>query len=201
MALIDELRAHPARMVMALCATQIVVWTIIPALTNLALPIDVIEGYLWGREWVLATYKHPALPSWVLEASRILTRQTGWPAYLVSQLFIAATLGLIYAFGRDLMDARRGAVAALLMTGVLFFTWASPEFNHNIAQMPFWIGFVWALWRATRGSSVGAWLLVALFAAACMYTKLSCASLLLTGGLWLLWDTRSRSTLTRSATY
>jgi 4-amino-4-deoxy-L-arabinose transferase-like glycosyltransferase len=191
----DRLRNDPALVVLALCVVQGLTWTIVPALTNLALPIDVIEGYLWGREWVLATYKHPALPSWVLEFSRIVTGQIGWPAYLVSQIFIAATLWLIFLLGRDLMDARRGAAAAMLMTGVFFFTWFSPEFNHNVAQMPFWIGFCWALWRATRLGTLVSWLFVALFAAACTYTKLSCATLLLTGGLWLLWDRRGRRSL------
>lgn len=161
----------------------------------MALPIDVIEGYLWGREWVISTYKHPALPSWMLEASRVLTGHIGWPAYLVSQLFIAATLALIYILGRDLMDARRGAAAALLMTGVFFFSWFSPEFNHNIAQMPFWIGFVWALWRATHEASTGRWIVVALFATACVYTKLSCGVLLAVGALWVLWDARTRRQL------
>lgn len=194
----DRLRESPAHVVVALCCVQALLWTLIPALTTvspLALPVDVTEGYLWGREWVLATYKHPALPSWVLEASRIVTGRIGWPAYLVSQLFIAATLSLIYLLGRETMDAQRGAAAALLMTGVFFFSWFSPEFNHNIAQMPFWIGVVWALWHATRANGLAAWLYVALFATACVYTKLSCAVLLVTAGLWLLWDEQARATL------
>ena len=79
----ELIASSPTRLVAVLCAVQIVLWTLIPALTSLALPIDVIEGYLWGREWVLATYKHPALPAWVLEISRIVTGQIGWPAYLL----------------------------------------------------------------------------------------------------------------------
>jgi hypothetical protein len=81
----------PAVLVALMAVCQIAAWTLAPALTHSSLPLDVVEGYMWGREWVVATYKHPALPSWVLEITRIVTGTVGWPAYLVSQLFIAAT--------------------------------------------------------------------------------------------------------------
>ena len=68
-------------------------WTVVPALTHLSPPLDVVEGYMWGREWPLATYKHPALPAWIIEFSRIATfGQIGWPVYLAAQAFVAATL-------------------------------------------------------------------------------------------------------------
>ena len=60
---------------------------------------------MWGREWAIATYKHPALPSWVLEASRLATGTVGWPAYLAGQLFVAATY--LCAQGLPPIDGRR----------------------------------------------------------------------------------------------
>src|SRR6266850_1682315 len=82
--------AHPALLVAMLAAGQIVAWTLAPSLIHSAPPLDVVEGYLGGHEWVIGTYKHPALPSWVLEASRLMTGVVGWPAYLVAQLFVAS---------------------------------------------------------------------------------------------------------------
>ena len=87
----EQVLQSPAALVSLLIVGQIVAWTLAPALTHSAPPLDVVEGYMWGREWVIATYKHPALPSWALEASRLATGAVGWPAYFVSQLFIAAT--------------------------------------------------------------------------------------------------------------
>jgi hypothetical protein len=87
---LSPLAGTPGALVTAAAALQVVVWTITPAIINSAPALDVIEGYMWGREWVLPTYKHPAMPSWVLEASRLLSGGAiGWPAYLASQLFIA----------------------------------------------------------------------------------------------------------------
>ncbi|MGE0853022.1 MAG: hypothetical protein AB7O44_26000 [Hyphomicrobiaceae bacterium] len=64
-------------MVGLLVAGQLVAWTLAPALSHSAPPLDVVESYMWGREWVLATYKHPAMPSWALEASRVVTGVIG----------------------------------------------------------------------------------------------------------------------------
>ncbi|HVY42350.1 MAG TPA: glycosyltransferase family 39 protein [Hyphomicrobiaceae bacterium] len=190
--LLDLVSAQPARFVAGFALAHVVVWTLAPAVTHSAAPLDVIEGYAVGTEWVIGTYKHPALPSWLLQITRILTGTTGWPAYLLSALSIAATYGFVFLLGRDLMDERRAAAGTLLLSGIIYFNWVSPEFNHNVIQMPLWAGFAWALWRATERPTMARWLLVAVFAAAGMYGKLSTALLLLAGGAWMLTDERSR---------
>ncbi|TIU43146.1 MAG: glycosyltransferase family 39 protein, partial [Mesorhizobium sp.] len=47
---------HPWRLLALLCLTQIACWTVMPALVNVGPPYDVVEGFMWGREWVLLTY-------------------------------------------------------------------------------------------------------------------------------------------------
>ena len=153
-------------------------WTLAPALTHSAPPLDVVEGYMWGREWVIATYKHPALPSWALEASRLATGAVGWPAYVVSQLFIAATFVFVFLLGRDVMGPRRAAAGTLLLTGVAFFAWPTPEFNHNVAELPFWAGLPWALWRAVERRGIMWWVLAGALAAGGLYAKLTTALLI-----------------------
>ena len=192
---LDRLLAHPLLALAVLCLAQIVVWTLAPALVHQAPPLDMVEGYLWGREWPIATYKHPALPAWVLEASRVVTGAVGWPGYLVSQLFIAATFGCVFALGRDLMGERRALAGTLLLTGVYYFSWPGPEFNHNIAQMPLWAGLILSLWRAGQAKHPGCWALVGAFGAACLYAKLSGGVLLVVAALWILLDESSRRQL------
>jgi len=156
---LSAVAVSPGGLVAAAVGLQVLAWTITPALTNAAPPLDVVESYMWGREWVLATYKHPALPSWVLEASRVLSGGAiGWPVYLASQLSIAMTFALVFVFGRDVMGSRRAAAGRLLLAVLPAYTWLSPEFNHNIALLPFWAGIVLALWRAIERSSTGWWI-------------------------------------------
>src|SRR5262249_29623953 len=185
----------PATLVALLITGQIVAWTLAPALTHSSPPLDVVEGYMWGREWVLATYKHPALPSWALEASRILTGAIGWPAYLLSQLCVAATFLFVYLLGRNLMGPSRAAAGTLLLTGVAFYAWPTPEFNHNLAETPIWAALPWALWHAVNARSSLWWVLSGALAALGMYAKFSTALLLVVLAAWILADPQARARL------
>lgn len=191
----DTLLRDPASLIAALAIAQIAGWTLAPALTHVAPPLDVVEGYMWGQEWVIASYKHPALPSWVLEISRLVTGTVGWPAYLIAQLFIAATFALVFALGRDLMGPARAAAGTLLLTGIFFYSWPTPEFNHSIAQLPFLAGVAWSVWRAVERRSVLWWALTGAFAAGGLYAKLSAALLLVTAAGWIVADARARRSL------
>ena len=191
----EHILRDPTALVALLVFGQLFCWTLAPALTHRSPPLDVVEGYMWGREWVVATYKHPALPSWVLEASRILTGAVGWPAYVVSQLFIAAAFLFAFLLGRDMMGPERAAAGTLLLTGIAFYAWPTPEFNHNVAETPFWAALPWALWRAVERGRVGWWALAGLLAAGGLYAKLTTALLIATLGLWIVWDARARRCL------
>lgn len=192
---VDHVLQDPAALVALLVVGQIVAWTLAPVLTHTAPPLDVVEGYMWGREWVIATYKHPALPSWALEASRLLTGVAGWPAYLVSQLFVAATFIFAFLLGRDMTGPRRAAAGTLLLTGIAFYAWPTPEFNHNVAEMPFWAALPFALWRAVERRGLFWWALVGALAAGGLYAKLTTALLLVTLAAWILWDGPARRCL------
>jgi 4-amino-4-deoxy-L-arabinose transferase-like glycosyltransferase len=186
---------QPAALVALLVCGQFLVWTLAPALTHSAPPLDVVEGYMWGREWVLATYKHPALPSWALEASRFLTGAVGWPAYLLSEACVALTFVCVYLLGRDLMGKTRAAAGTLLLTGIAFYAWPTTEFNHNIAQMPVWAALPLFLWRALQQDKGWRWLLVGTLAALSMYAKLSSALLLAALASWFLYAPEPRARL------
>ena len=129
---------------------------------------------MWGREWVIATYKHPALPSWVLAATRALTGTVGWPAYLVSQLSRRCHIRFVYRLGCDLdgSAARGGGDAAAYRHRLLFLAYVS-SFNHNVVQTMFWAGFAWALWRPGSADPFGGRLCSVPSAAGGVYAKLS----------------------------
>jgi dolichyl-phosphate-mannose-protein mannosyltransferase len=171
-----------------------VLWTLVPTLVFTAPPLDVVEGALWGREWVIGTYKHPGMPSWLIEAGRLLDGgRVGWPVYATSQLFNCATLALTFFLARDLTDARIAFVAVVSLLGVEYFSWRSPEFNHTQAQMPFWIASVWSAWRALQTGNRWWWVALALVSAAGLYAKLSNVILLCAILGWLLASTGGRS--------
>ena len=65
----DAIHQHPAGTFLAFLALHAVVWTVLPAVFFLNLPLDLIEGLLYGREWQLGYDKLPPLPWWMLEAT------------------------------------------------------------------------------------------------------------------------------------
>ena len=180
-------------------ALHVVLWTVVPVLVHQGLPLDTVEAYAIGREWVIGTYKHPALPSWLLELSRIATGTIGWPAYLLSSLAVGTTYAFVYLLGRDTLGARLGLAGTLPLAGVMFFSWITPEFNHTLVQMPIWAAIVWCLWRAREGAgdarAMGWWMALGAVAGLGLYAKFSSAVLLVVAAVYILADARCRRQL------
>jgi len=198
----DRLIDRPFLVLALACALQLAGWTLAPALAHHAPPLDVVESYLWGREWVWATFKHPSFPGWALEISRLVTGATGWPAYLLSQLGIVASFLLIFALGRDLfgrdrLGTRRALAGVLLLTGVFYFSWPTPEWNHNVPQIPVFAALLLCLWRATTRGDLIWWLLLGVAAALSMQVKYSSGVLLVVAGVWVLADAAGRRQVMR----
>lgn len=183
---------RPERALIILIAAQLAFWSLAPLLSHSAPPLDVVDIQATGREWVVATFKHPNTPGLVLEAVRFLTGAAGSPAYIVSQLFIVATFACVYALGRDLLDPGRAFIGTALLTGVYFFSWPTPEFNHNVMQMPFWALTCLALWKASTNGRLIWWIVLGVAAGLSLWAKYSSAILLLMAGVWMLYDAEAR---------
>ena len=56
----------------------------VAALTSPNAPLDVIEGYAWGHEWPLGTYKHPPLQAWILQLCALATDRAWWAHFFSS---------------------------------------------------------------------------------------------------------------------
>lgn len=159
-------------------------WSLLPPLFSASLPLDVVESLSWGREWQWGYYKHPPLAPWILELSY---RAFGWVGpFLLSQLFIAATLWIVWRMGCRLMSRERAFMGMLLTMGVAYYTRPALEFNHNIAQMPFWAALGWCLLAALQDGRLRQWALLGAVAGLGMMTKYSVGALLAVMALYLL---------------
>jgi len=129
-------------------------WTLIPALTNANLPLDVIEALAWGREWRLGYDKHPPLSAWAAELAAIVGARSDIALYALSQVCVGIGALLMWRLARDILDDGRAALATLmLLAGVHYMHFTSPEFNVNVLQIPLWAGLFLCFWRAVRAGS------------------------------------------------
>lgn len=195
MAFSENLSSRPGRALAALCAAQAIVWTLAPASTHAAPPLDVVEMLVWGREWVVATFKHPNLPGLLLEAVRRVSFGASWPAYALAQGCVVASFVAVYLLGRDLLSPARALAGTALLTGVFYYSWPTPEMNHNLAQMPLWAWTCLALWRAADSGRLSWWVLLGLFGGLSLWAKYSSGLLLVAAAVWILWDARARARL------
>lgn len=171
--------ALPARVFWAFALLHLVLWTLIPTLSSPNVPLDVIEGYAWGREWLLGTYKHPPMQSWWLQILAILTGRAAWAHFFASQFAIFITFIAVWRTGRRLMDETSALVGVLLLEGIIYYTFTSTEFNPNVIQLPFWglIGLFFH--RAIKENRFFDWILLGIWSAGGMYSKYSTGLLLL----------------------
>lgn len=179
-----------------LALTQVAFWTVLPAIVSTAPPLDVVEGLLWGQEWQLGYHKHPPLPPILANIARDLTGSPIWGPYLLSQLCVVLTFFLIYRTGLIVTTARNALVGTVLLTGVYYFTWPTPEFNHNVAQLPIWAAVIYLFARVREAPERGLrWIPLGLVIGLGIYAKYSVVILYLTVVAWTLIEPRLRRTV------
>jgi hypothetical protein len=164
-------------LVIFVCA-QLVFWTIIPQLFSSSLPLDVVsDGLAWGHEWQWGYYKHPPLPSWTVELFFDAFGSIG--PYLLSQIAIAATYIFVFLLGRSFLPARWAAAGTLLLAGVYYFSIPTPEFNHNVAQMPLWAAASYFYYKAWKSGALPWWIALGIAAGLGILSKYSTALILI----------------------
>jgi 4-amino-4-deoxy-L-arabinose transferase-like glycosyltransferase len=165
-----------------IAAAQVLLWTIVPALTFDAPPLDVTENIMWGREWLWGTYKHPPLQAWITELALILSGNHVIGIYLVSQVCIVLTWLALFMFALDVSTPRTAILSVFFFSIVYYSSVPSAEFNANVVQMPIWAWSFYLVWRCIQENRLRDWLLLGLVGALAVYAKYSAALLFLT---WL----------------
>jgi len=154
-------------------------WVIIPTLVSPNPPLDVIEGYVWGHEWLIGTYKHPPMQAWWLESLDILTGHAKYAPFLASQLAILLAFWAVWQTGLRITDKRTALLGVLLLEGVVYYNLTSPEFNPNVMQLPFWALISLYYYRSIKENKILDWLLLGACCAGGLYSKYSTVLLLI----------------------
>ncbi|WP_186392462.1 MULTISPECIES: glycosyltransferase family 39 protein [unclassified Pannonibacter] len=161
-----------ARATLLYCLAIGLLWALVPSVLFPNPPLDVVEGFAWGRDLALGYTKHPPLQAWLLEGSYHLTGGHAFGAYWLSQICYALTYLAIWLLGRDMGLAPGQRFWAIAATSCAFyFTLPAPEFNPNILQIPVWAGMLLFFHRGLSRGRLADWLLLGLTAALGLYAK------------------------------
>ncbi|WP_201600662.1 glycosyltransferase family 39 protein [Psychrobacter piscatorii] len=155
-----------------------------PAFLSSSVPLDVSEGINWGSEWQWGYYKHPPLSSWILYSFYQLFGHVG--PYLLSQLYILLTLILIYQLGKKIWSTTVALIGSLLTLAVIYYSYPSLEFNHNVAQFPIWAGLYLAFHQSLTQNRFRDWVLLGILGGLGMLTKYTVIFLLIPMAVYLI---------------
>ena len=148
------------------------IWTLIPSVTNLNLPLDTIEALAWGSNLDWGYGKHPPLSAFSVEIFYQLFGNQDWAYYLLSQIFVISAFFIVWIFSKEFFQNQNLClISILLLEGIYFYNFTTPEFNVNVCQLPFWALSVLYAWKGFKNNQTLDWLLFGLFAALGILSK------------------------------
>ena len=146
--------------------SHLIIWTLIPSISNHNLPLDTIEALAWGSNLDWGYGKHPPLSAFAVEVFYQVFGNQDWAYYLLSQLFVISAFFIIFKFSEDFFKNQTlSFISVLLLEGIYFYNFTTPEFNVNVCQLPFWALTVYYCWRGINHDNNLSWLLFGLIAA------------------------------------
>ena len=152
--------------------SHLTIWILVPSISNTNLPLDVIEAIVWSDGWPLGWEKHPPLSSWFPGIFFQIFGNQDWSYYLLSQLFVILSFIVVWKFSLDFFKNKiHSLISILLLEGIYFYNFTTPEFNVNVCQLPFWALTVYYCWKGVKQNDNISWLLFGLFAALGVLSK------------------------------
>jgi len=141
------------------------VWTLIPSLTNVNLPLDTIEALAWGSNLDWGFNKHPPMSAFAVEIFYQIFGNQDWAYYFLSQIFVVSSFFVVWIFSKEFFKNQNYClISVLLLEGIYFYNFTTPEFNVNVSQLPFWALSVLYAWKGFKDNKTSDWLLFGLFA-------------------------------------
>ena len=144
---------------------HLILWTLVPSLSNINLPLDTIEHLAWSSDLKFGYGKHPPLVAWVLRFFYEIFGSQDWAYYFLSQIFVISAFFIVWVFSKEFFKNETfSLISLLLLEGIFFYNFTTPEFNVNVCQMPFWALSVLYCWKGFKDNKLIDWLLFGFFA-------------------------------------
>ncbi len=135
--------------------THLILWTVIPSITNSNLPLDTIEALAWGSNLDWGFNKHPPLSAFFPEVYFQIFGPQDWAYYFLSQIFVVVSFFIIFKLSQEILnDGTLSLLSVFLIEGIYFYNFTTPEFNVNVCQLPFWCLTVYYTWKIYNSKKV-----------------------------------------------
>jgi hypothetical protein len=168
---------------------HLILWVLAPSLTNNNLPLDTIEALAWGGNLDWGFNKHPPASAFFTELFFKMFANKDWAYYLLSQIFVVISFFIIFRFSQEFYKNKiYGFLSVLILEGIYFYNYTTPEFNVYISELPFWTLTVYFSYRAFSKDQFKDWFLLGFFAAIGILSHYLFSYLLLSITLFFIYE-------------
>ena len=128
--------------------SHLIIWTLIPSLTNKNLPLDTIEALAWGSNLDWGFNKHPPMSAFFSEVFFKIFGPFDWAYYFLSQIFVLVAFFYVFKLANEILgNIKLSLISVFLLESIYFYNFTTPEFNVNVCQLPFWSLVVYYSWK------------------------------------------------------
>ena len=128
--------------------SHLIIWTLIPSITNKNLPLDTIEALAWGSNLDWGFNKHPPMSAFFSEVFFKIFGPYDWAYYFLSQVFVLIAFFYVFKFAKEILgNIKLSLISIFLLESIYFYNFTTPEFNVNVCQLPFWSLVVYYSWK------------------------------------------------------
>ena len=140
------------------------IWVLVPSITNHNLPLDTIEALAWGSNLDWGFNKHPPLSAFAVEVFYQIFGSQDWAYYFLSQICVVTSFFVVWKFSEYFFQNKiYSLIAILLLEGIYFYNYTTPEFNVYVCELAFWALTVYYCWKGFEKNDYASWLLFGFF--------------------------------------
>lgn len=193
---------HPERWFYLFLFVHLLGWTLAPVLIRYNLPLDAIEGTIWGHQLEWGYDKNPYLNGWLTALAVRLGGESGWMVYLFSQLSVVVCFWAVWQLAKHLFPSKIYAlISVLLLEGIQYYHFHAIDFNDNTLELGLWALAIFYFYQALSKPTYRAWILTGIFSGLGVMAKYYTLALLSGMFLFLLILPTNRRQLATSLPY
>ena len=154
--------------------SHLILWVLIPSISNINLPLDTIEALAWGSNMDWGFNKHPPVSAFIVNIIYSIFGSNDWAYYLLSQICVILSFIFVWELSKDFFSNRIfSLLSVLILEGIFFFNYTTPEFNVYVCQLPLKAALVYFFWKGINDPKANNWIFAGLLGALGLLTHYS----------------------------
>jgi 4-amino-4-deoxy-L-arabinose transferase-like glycosyltransferase len=198
---------HPEKWFYIFITLHLIAWTLVPLLVRYNLPLDSIEGTIWGHQLEWGYDKNPYLNGWLTGLATQFGQHAEGMIYFFSQLSVIACFWAIWHLANRIIGPIYALISVFLLEGIQYFNLHSIDFNDNTLELGLWALAIYCFYLATSSTDNSSkkitrnWILVGLFTGLGTMAKYYTIALIASMILFVLTQSNVRQQLKTRAPY